>query len=159
MPENNTADKKPWSRSLIAGVTVVTTVVAGIAAFSGNVMSIRDNFGKLFQSEPVKITVREATATEGGFKIMFIDFVVRREGRADVTPVCRGEGIADDGRHYFSLQDHSIPVGMGDEAMSSEVGSAIGDDRTPNTLNFRLDCGVFGFTPWIPAKVKINPNR
>ena len=48
LPKRELPVKKKWSQSLLAIATVITGVVAAIAAFSGNVLSIRDNFSKLF---------------------------------------------------------------------------------------------------------------
>jgi hypothetical protein len=100
MTEQNTTDRKPWSRTLIAVVAVLTTGVAGIAGFSANILSIRENVEKLFHREPFSITLRNAVAKEEpGVGMIHVQFVLKREGSPNVVgPLsCEGQGLDPNG--------------------------------------------------------------
>jgi hypothetical protein len=160
MTEQNTTERKPWSRTVIAVVTVLTAGVAGIAAFSANILSIRENVEKLFHREPFKIAVREASANEEpSIGMIHVQFVLAREGNPNLvgTLSCEGEGLdpkgLDRGVYFSGKSNFSDSISeTGDLAMSIYLMPPVFGLAAPERLNFRVNCaGVF--TPWVPIKV------
>ena len=157
--------KRSWRRSLVPMATGLGTIVACIAAFATNILSIRDFVESLFLPEPIKITVHDASATiwetplpptEFG-DYLTVNFIVNRQGPANPKPLCYGEG--NDGElSFFSMTSPTaaISVGLGNEAAKLQLNLAFGN-KTPNpgTFNFRLNCPNVGNTPWTPVKVTL----
>jgi hypothetical protein len=54
-PRQQVPEKKWWQR-VVAVLTVTTGIVAAIAAFSNNALSIRDNFWKLFGESTARVS-------------------------------------------------------------------------------------------------------
>jgi hypothetical protein len=160
MTEQNTTDRKPTSRTLIAIATVLTTTVAGIAAFSANILSIRENVEKLFHREPFSITVREAVAKEeSGGGMIHVQFVLRREGSPNVGGrlSCDGQGLdpkgLDRGVYYSDKSNFSDSISeTGDLAMNIDLMPPVFGLHAPEQLNFRVRCAD-AFSAWVPIKV------
>jgi len=164
MSEQNAAEKKPWWKSLwksfVAFASVLLAVIAGFAAFSQNILSIRENFWKLFQPESLTVSVREARATEQPGGIIHIQFVLAREGHAQLTGMlkCEGTGLPPEGLmngEYYSLaSDYSDRLSeAGEMAMSMDLMPPVFGLSAPELLNFKLKCADL-VTPWVPVKVK-----
>jgi hypothetical protein len=166
MPRRNVTqqeipERKPWYRSLYAVLVATGTALAAIAGFSTNLLSVRDNVGKLFGREQLKITIREASATFGMGGSLHIVYIVSREGRPDLNPLCAAEAS-------YGLQTDFFEMGL---SRSSGIISGIGDQARvidliprslevlnpyPEVLSFRLNCGLM-VTPWMPLKITSNP--
>jgi len=102
----------------------------------------------------------EARATEQPGGIIHIQFVLAREGHAQLTGIlkCEGTGLPPEGLmngEYYSLaSDYSDRLSeAGEMAMSMDLMPPVFGLSAPELLNFKLKCADL-VTPWVPVKVK-----
>lgn len=132
--------------------------VAGIAAFSTNVLSIRDNFHKMSQSEPTTLVLHDASATAFGGSL-HVDVILTRTGPSNTPLSCAGEAQSefDVYQSGFGAGPYEgVLSGVGDQALSMNLTPPHLEINNPSNINFHLNCGTI-VTPWIPIKVTTLP--
>lgn len=167
--------EKAKKRALLTVVTLAATVIAGIAAFSGNLLSIGDNTRKLFGWSLPEVTVRSASMTYVPTNDSYyqshgeIEFVAEVKNMGPLDEVeCYGMA-ADDKSTYRSqtLNQRTVALGLG---LQSKALTIHGYSEPPTHANFRLACRpkkrfedargpMTIVSPWVAMDVKTPPQN
>jgi hypothetical protein len=102
-------------KNLVRAAPVVAAAFAGVVAFSGNLITLRDNLIKIFVGVPAKISLTNATSiiSKDAPSIIPVKFtaVVEHENR-DVQ--CSGKGSGTDS--MLSSKDPKISIAEGKQS-------------------------------------------
>lgn len=142
-----------WSGKLIAIVTFIVSIFAGLAAFSGSVITSVNNLKALFFSD-LEITITEASATvpsaspsSGNDYLVPVNFVVVvKGGRSDSKLDCYGE-LSSGGQNLASTTTKT--------PNNVAVSPSSLHEKNLTVVNFRLDCGKYGKTPVTPVSLTV----
>jgi hypothetical protein len=166
--QNQEGDATKRSSSLwrVVGIfTVLGTIAAGIAAFSGNIITSIQNVKTLFFPD-TKITVGDAAGSipnplssgEDDYFLPIKFSVVVEGGKSDTKPECSGE-LSSGGLSLSSTEGKNpklfLEIGRQVEMLNVGVSRSSLNQRDLTVLNFRLDCGNLGKSPVTPVNLTV----
>ena len=148
-------DNENGGRGPLIGLLIaIGAIVAFLATFSTNLVSVWENVRRLFLPEPVKVTLRKATATinsaipaDTASDYLPVKFVAAMQGPVDRKLTCEGEAEGQGSNLLAvalsskSANNPTVSVELGEQekllALKASIPRA---ELQLTTLNFRLRC-------------------
>jgi hypothetical protein len=157
--------KRAKSRGpFVALLLVVGAVIGFLAGLSDNVIKLVTNVAKLIGYEPVTISLPAATMTirnpspvadRSSLPILFTVVVAGHRSNIECEGEAEGQGYHDEQIKLSSEGEATASIDTGRQRKLLTLRGSIPQDLNFTLLNFRLNCGSFGRTDWVPVDVVV----
>lgn len=152
------SNSRSWGRKFIAGATVVAAVTGAVAAFTANVIGIRDNVLRLLgmQSTATTISIHDVDAVatplekNNSKRSLIVRFVVDKTGDQAITCALQyHHGI----NTYYNPDQGMVSFPKGSVQTEYTVMFDVNANDVGRTAEVRLGCPNI-FTSWIKVELQ-----